>query len=104
METFTSKVIDLTQPKLQTIWNAKKREEMDKIIVCLFFVLDVGFLLMSSNQIISNKWYLMLDITVFGIYLQVMKSWEQYCWKKWKMIWSKIWMLWRKVGKKLDVP
>jgi hypothetical protein len=55
METFTSKVIDLTQPKLQTIWNAKKREEMDKIIVCLFFVLDVGFLLMSSNQIISNK-------------------------------------------------
>ncbi len=29
METFISKVIDLTQPKLQTIWNVQKREEMD---------------------------------------------------------------------------
>jgi hypothetical protein len=53
METFTSKVIDLTQPKLQTIWNVKKRGEMDKIIAKCF--LDVRFLLMSSNQIISNK-------------------------------------------------
>jgi hypothetical protein len=53
METFTSKVIDLTQPKLQTIWNVQKREKMDKIIAKCF--LDVGFLLMSSNQFISNK-------------------------------------------------
>jgi hypothetical protein len=53
METFTSKVIDLTQPKLQTIWNVQKREEMDKITSRFFS--DVGFLLMSSNQIISNK-------------------------------------------------
>ncbi len=42
METFTSKVIDLTQPKLQTIWNVKKCEEMNKKL--LNFILDVGFL------------------------------------------------------------
>jgi len=47
METFISKVIDLTQPKLQTIWNVQIREEMDKIII--FKNLDVGFLSMSSN-------------------------------------------------------
>jgi hypothetical protein len=47
METFISKVIDLTQPKLQTIWNVQIREEMDKIIILKN--LDVGFLSMSSN-------------------------------------------------------
>ncbi len=32
MKTFTNKVIDLTQSKLQTIWNVQKCEEMYKII------------------------------------------------------------------------
>jgi hypothetical protein len=42
MEKITSMVIDLTQPKLQTIWNVQKHEEMDKIVAKFF--LDVGFL------------------------------------------------------------
>ncbi len=50
IETFTSKVIDLTQPKLQTIWNFKKREEMDKIIAKLFFGCGIPFNVIKSNH------------------------------------------------------
>ncbi len=43
METFTSKVIDLTQPKLQTIWNAQKHEERHKVIAKCFFGCGIPF-------------------------------------------------------------
>jgi len=93
-------IIDLTKPKLKAMWKFQKHEEINNLWNCKknIWLHDIPFNVIKSNHLQE----ILIVIGHYGL-VYVCPSYENLWTTLFKLIWLRIWVLWRKVEGKEDV-